>query len=61
MEESKVTEKFYGLKYDIVFKKLFVEHNDLLKEFISDMLDIPFEEIGEVVVENPDLIPDEVD
>ena len=61
MGESKVTEKFYGLKYDIVFKKLFVEHNDLLKEFISDMLDIPFEEIGEVVVENPDLIPDEVD
>lgn len=49
------------MKYDIVFKKFFVENNDLLKQFISDMLDIPLEKIGEVTVENPDLIPDKVD
>ena len=60
-KQSEMAEKFYGLKYDIVFKKFFVENSDLLKQFISDMLDIPFEEIGEVTVENPDLIPDEVD
>ena len=60
-KEENQQEKFYGLKYDIVFKKMFVENNDLLKQFISDMLDIPFEEIGEVTVENPDLLPDEVD
>ena len=28
-------EKFYGLKYDIAFKKLFVENNHLLKQFIE--------------------------
>ncbi|MDE6707868.1 MAG: Rpn family recombination-promoting nuclease/putative transposase [Oscillospiraceae bacterium] len=59
--QLETTEKFYGLKYDIAFKKMFVENNDLLKKFISDMLDIPFEEIGKVTVENPDLLPDKVD
>ena len=53
--------KFYGMKYDIVFKKAFVDNNDLLKRFISDMLSIPFDDIGEVVVANPELIPDEKD
>jgi len=60
-KEQPAEEKFYGLKYDIAFKKLFVENNHLLKQFISDMLDIPFEKIGKVTVENPDLIPDKVD
>lgn len=60
-EKFESSEKFYGLKYDIAFKKAFVENNDLLKGFISDMLDIPLNELGEVTVENPDLVPDEVD
>ena len=60
-KEQPTEEKFYGLKYDIAFKKLFVENNHLLKQFISDMLDIPLEKIGKVTVENPDLIPDKVD
>ena len=53
--------KFYGMRYDIVFKKAFVENNDLLKRFISDMLDIPFDDIGEVTVSNPELLPDGTD
>ena len=48
--------QYYGMKYDIVFKKAFVDNNDLLKCFISDMLSIPFEDIGEVVVSNPELV-----
>ena len=28
-------------KLDVIFKKLFTEHKDLLHDFISEMLDIP--------------------
>ena len=53
--------EYFGMRYDIVFKKAFVENNDLLTKFISDMLDIPFEYIGEVTVSNPELIPNGTD
>ena len=56
-----MAEKFYGLTNDVAFKMAFAEHNDLLRMFISDMLDIPREDLKEVVVENPEIVPDEVD
>ena len=59
--EPEDEEEYFGMRYDIVFKKAFVDNNDLLKGFISDMLDIPLEDMGEVTVSNPELIPDGVD
>ena len=51
-------DKLVSPKLDIVFKKLFSENIDILTEFISDMLDIPMEEIKGIKVLNPDILPD---
>jgi predicted transposase/invertase (TIGR01784 family) len=42
---------------DVVFKTLFVEHTDLLVDFLSYALGMPSEEIADVVITNPELIP----
>lgn len=47
-------------KLDVIFKKLFTDHNDLLKDFISGILDIPLEKIQDIKVTNPELPPDSV-
>jgi predicted transposase/invertase (TIGR01784 family) len=43
---------------DVVFKTLFVEHTDLLVDFLSYALDMPIEEIADITITNPELIPD---
>ena len=53
-------EKFISAKLDIVFKKLFAENTDILKEFLSDILDIPIEKIKDINVLNPDILPESV-
>jgi predicted transposase/invertase (TIGR01784 family) len=45
-------------KIDVVFKTLFVEHTDLLIDFLSYALRMPTEEIADIVITNPELIPD---
>jgi predicted transposase/invertase (TIGR01784 family) len=45
-------------KNDVVFKTLFVEHTDLLVDFLSYALNMPTEEISDIVITNPELIPD---
>ena len=47
-------------KLDVIFKKLFTEHEDLLQDFISEMLDIPLEKIQDIVVTNPELPPETI-
>lgn len=47
-------------KLDVIFKKLFTEHEDLLHDFISEMLDIPPEKIRDIVVTNPELPPETI-
>lgn len=47
-------------KLDVIFKKLFTEHKDLLHDFISEMLDIPPEKIQDIVVTNPELPPETI-
>jgi predicted transposase/invertase (TIGR01784 family) len=42
---------------DVVFKTMFVEHIDLLIDFLSYALDMPTEEIADIVITNPELIP----
>jgi predicted transposase/invertase (TIGR01784 family) len=44
-------------KNDVVFKTLFVEHTDLLVDFLSYALDMPIEEIADITITNPELIP----
>ena len=45
-------------KLDVVFKMLFTKHLDLLKAFVSDILEIPLGDIEELVVTNPELPPE---
>ncbi len=45
-------------KLDIVFKALFTKNSDLLKCFVADILDIPRNDITELIVDNPNIYPD---
>ena len=45
-------------KLDVVFKMLFTKHTELLKAFVSDILEIPIDEIEELIVTNPELPPE---
>ncbi|MCH5193280.1 MAG: Rpn family recombination-promoting nuclease/putative transposase [Oscillospiraceae bacterium] len=53
-------EKFISAKLDIVFKMLFAENEDILREFLSDILDIPIEKIKGITVLNPEILPESV-
>lgn len=48
-------------KLDIVFKKLFTSDNDVLKGFVADILDIPKDDIEQITVENPNILPTMID
>lgn len=48
-------------KLDIIFKKLFTSDDEVLKAFVSDILDIPKETITEIKVENPEILPSMID
>ena len=50
--------KIVSAKIDVVFKELFIRKKSLLKNFISDVLDIPFENILEVTLTNPEMPSD---
>ncbi|MDR0987704.1 MAG: Rpn family recombination-promoting nuclease/putative transposase [Ruminococcus sp.] len=45
-------------KIDVIFKKLFVENIDFLRDFLSVALDIPYEDFSDIKITNPELIPD---
>lgn len=47
--------------YDVVFKALFVRHQDLLRVFLGDVLDLKFKEEDEIIVLNPELVPNTSD
>ena len=49
--------RYISCKNDIMFKALFVRNEDILKQFISDMLDIPFKEITGMKILNSEIIP----
>ncbi|MDR0196640.1 MAG: Rpn family recombination-promoting nuclease/putative transposase, partial [Oscillospiraceae bacterium] len=48
-------------KLDIIFKKMFIENTDLLHDFLSSALDIPYDSIKNIVIQNPELLPGTVD
>ncbi len=50
-------------KLDIIFKKLFADakNEDILRAFISDILDIPYDSINRIEITNPELVPESID
>lgn len=45
-------------KLDIIFKKIFTEHEDLLQEFLADILEIPSESIQGMTIVKQELTPE---
>lgn len=48
-------------KLDIIFKKIFTENDDMLQAFLADILDIPYDDIQDVIVTNQELPPETSD
>ena len=53
-----MTKLEYTFKTDTLFKMLFVQHPDLLKNLVATLLSIPMESIGRFEINNPDIHPD---
>jgi predicted transposase/invertase (TIGR01784 family) len=53
-----VTELKYKFTNDVLFRILFTSNTDLLKKLVADLLVIPFENISEFVITNPDVPPE---
>lgn len=49
--------KIISPKNDIIFKALFGQNDDILMNFLSDVLSIPLSEIKGLVVANPEIVP----
>jgi predicted transposase/invertase (TIGR01784 family) len=50
----------YTFKNDILFKMLFVKNQDLLRQLVSVLLNIPFESIRDFSIRNPEIPPEQV-
>ena len=50
----------YTLKTDALFKIMFVKYPDLLKRLVSALLSIPYENIEQFHITNPEIIPEEL-
>ena len=50
------------VKLDVIFKKLFEDKNneDLLHDFLSSLLDIPYDDIKQIVIQNSEILPDSI-
>ncbi len=50
-------------KLDIIFKKIFAveENEDLLHDFLSSLLEIPYNDIQKIYVQNPEILPEATD
>ena len=53
-----MTKLEYTFKTDTLFKMLFVKHTDLLKQLVSELLEIRLESIGEFHITNPEMPPE---
>ena len=48
----------YTFKTDTLFKMLFIQYPELLKKLVADLLGIPLEGIGQFVIRNPEMPPE---
>ena len=53
-----MTELKYKFTNDVLFRILFTNNTDLLKKLVADLLVIPFDNITEFVITNPDVPPE---
>ena len=53
-----MTKLEYTFKNDILFKLLFVNHQNLLKRFVSELLEIEYDNITQFEIINPEILPD---
>lgn len=53
-----MSREIISAKIDVVFKEMFVRNRELLNYFISDMLDIPYENILEIILTNAEMPSD---
>ena len=56
--ELAVAKLEYTFKTDTLFKMLFVKHTDLLKQLVSELLEIRLESISEFYITNPEMPPE---
>ena len=49
-------------KLDVIFKRLFADEDnlDLLHDFLSSLLEIPHDSITNIVVQNPEIMPESI-
>ena len=48
----------YTFKTDTLFKMLFVQYPELLKELVANLLGIPSGSIGQFTIKNPEMPPE---
>ena len=48
----------YTFKTDTLFKMPFVQYPELLKKLVADLLGIPLQSIGQFVIRNPEMPPE---
>ena len=48
-------------KVDLVFRKFMSDNTDLLHDFLSSVLEIPYDSIKNIVIQNPEIFPDSID
>ena len=48
----------YTFKTDTLFKMLFVQYPELLMKLVADLIGIPLEDIGQFVIRNPEMPPE---
>ena len=56
-----MSRKLISAKIDVVFKKLFIENKDLLREFLADILEIPIDDIEEIIITNSEMTPENIE
>lgn len=57
------TEQIVKLKLDIIFKRMFgdAKNDDIIKAFIEDLLEMQRGTIEEIIIENVELPPEQLD
>ena len=53
-----MSREIVSVKIDVIFKKFFTEHEDMLHAFISDILEIPFESIRRIEIGSQEIPPE---
>ena len=56
-----MSKELISAKIDVVFKKFFIENKDLLREFLADILEIPVNDIEEIIITNPEMLPENLE